>query len=186
MDEDTNLNLFQEGLQSYFDALAAINEFQCEVHSRSRQVLEANFDRLGEALHANLERDLISNFVGPTWGSWDGTYAWIAAKLAVRDLGNVYLGLHWRAEDGKPVGPGVAVDFELWQTRVFRPLSQKLRSLAGDRMLAPFQRELTIWEPLDPVNAVSFGETLNSILKEWIELWSKIPPADYQTPPKDH
>jgi hypothetical protein len=150
--------------------------------------LEANFGKLGEALHANLERDLITNFVGPTWGSWDGTYAWIAVKLFVRDLGDVYLGLNWRAEDGKPVGLGVVVDFDLWQTqpRVFRPLSQKLRSLAGERMLRPFQRELKIWEPVDPANAVSFGETLDSILKKWIELWSQIPPADYQTPPQDH
>ncbi len=47
MDQDTNLNLFQEGVKGYLDALVAIKEFCREVLSRSRRVLEANIDNLG-------------------------------------------------------------------------------------------------------------------------------------------
>jgi hypothetical protein len=191
MDQNTDLDLFQEGLQGYPDALVAIKEFCREVHSRSRTVLEANLDNLGQALHDELDSDSISEYVWPNLPppvTWDGTSAWIAAKFPVRDLGTVYLGLLWQAEPGEPPRPGVAVGFSLssLQRPVFDALSKKFRSLAGERIQLPYRWELMIWEPLDPANAVSFGEKLDSILKEWIKLWSQIPPTDYQTPPQDH
>ena len=189
MNKDTNLNLFQDGLQSYPDALVAIKEFCREVLSRSRRILEANLDNLGQALHSELDSHSISDYVWPNWPppvTWDGTSAWIAAKLPVGDLCGVYLGLLWPAEGGKPSRPGIAVDFELYQKPVFNTLSKKFRSLAGERIQLPYHWELMMWEPLDPANAVSFGEKLDSILKEWIKLWSQIPPTDYQTPPQDH
>jgi hypothetical protein len=191
MNQDTDLSLFQEGFQSYIDALAAIKEFNRAAYSRSRKVLEANSDDLERNLRRRLERDSVTLYVSPAGASldtWDGTWAWVAAKVPARDLCTGYFGLCWRGEGGEPPKPGAFVDFDFWglEKPLFNTFLQHLKSLAGERILPPYGRELKIWESIDPANAASFSDTLDAITKEWIALLGQIPAEDYPTSPQDH
>jgi hypothetical protein len=190
MNRDTNLNLFEEGLRSYVDALGAMKEFYREAYSRSRKVLDANLDDLGRNFRRRLERDSVALYVSPAGtnlDAWDGTRAWVAAKLPVRDLCDGYFGVCWRVDDGEPPRPGAVVDFDFWrlQRPLFITLSQHLRSFAGEKILLPSGKQVMIWEAVDPVNAGSFADTLDSITKEWIALLGRIPSEAFPVPPMD-
>ena len=191
MNQDANLNLLREGLQSYIDALTAIREFNRAVYSISRKVLDANVDDLERNLRRKLQRDSVALYVSPAGASldtWDGTWAWVAAKVPAQDLCTGYFGLSWRGEGGEPPKPGATVDFEFsgLDRPHFNTFSQHIKSLAGERILPPYGRELKIWESIDPANAASFSDTLDAITKEWIALLGQIPAEDYPTSPQDH
>jgi hypothetical protein len=189
MNEDTSFNLFQEGLRSYIEALAAIRGFYREVYSVSKAVLEDNFEDLGRNLRRKLERDWIEPYVSPAGRDlldrWDGNWAWVAARLSAGDLCYGYFGLHWRGEDGQPPTAWAVVDFQIHNGALFRALSQQFRDLAGERII-PYRpyKELMIWEPIGPGNASSFSDKLDSVTKEWIGLWGRIQPDALPTPPR--
>jgi hypothetical protein len=183
-------NLFQEGLESYLEALGALRGFCQEVLSKSRTVLQANLGDLAVALHRQLELTSVTDYVWPPTlvvpADWDGTIAWIAAKLPVRDLCNFYLGLLWRAKEGSVPEPGAVAAFEVYPKATFNVVSERIRSLAGDRVeLNRRYNEIFIWQQFGPSNAANFSEALESIMREWIGLWHRVPPADYSTAVQD-
>jgi len=186
MDKETKLKLFQEGLQSYVDALSAIRGLCAEVCSQSQSVLERNLNDLRGTLQRDIQPEWIQPYVSPNCvdkPDWDGMSAWVTAKVGVQDLCGIYAGLFWQARDGEEVEPRVCVDLEIYNRQIFHRVLEQLRGIAGDRVQSvPRWNELRIWEPISPTNAADFSDRLDRITKEWTTLLRQIPPEVFARP----
>ncbi|HZP01818.1 MAG TPA: hypothetical protein VFD30_16135 [Terriglobia bacterium] len=182
MNQDVKSALFEEGLLSYIDALGAFKALYQEVWSRSTQSIEANLDSLEGSLRRSVSRDSIRPYVypdGTQLNSWDGSSTWVAAKLTVPGLCQVYAGISWWGEHGSSPEPRVIVDFAFDNRQVFANLSQAVRDLTGGTVKIGTYKELFIAEAIGRTDTGCFAERLDGIFKEWIDILGKVPPETY-------
>jgi hypothetical protein len=167
--------LLEEGVRSYLDAVTALIEFQKEVQSKCRRVLEKHVDDYSAALKLKepLRKADIKPFVWPKFEKWDGKSWSIGAYAARRNIFGIN---YWEAVS--------ALEYETeagllcWTGELYYPV--KLAGNLGRRIHRLNPKVLVdgqycyLQHDLQNEEAATFDTPLEALLQQWIRLWKKV------------
>lgn len=166
--------LLIEGGRSYLEASNALLYFKRQVQKKCRDVMESCLGKYEAALGVELNHEGILEMDGPKIAEWDGSEAWLGAKLAKDNVipgirwWGAYCGISWSSEDPKF---GCCIGEWFPTQKMAANLAGKFRPYANVEVI---DREVSLYQALAPDQAATFDTALAGLFQKWVDLWKKV------------
>lgn len=169
------LDLLNEGVNSYLDALVAIREFRREVQSRTRKVVEYRLDELSGVMGVSLKRDQIVKHINPDGipDNFDGNWAWIAARIKIIDPLplDCYFGMFFRRDEKDQTS---AIAMMSPSKDVFQKIWVKCKEIGESKLKETYKGEIAFLDKILPGEMNHFEEKLNEMIDLWVKVWKAL------------
>jgi hypothetical protein len=167
--QEAKRRLLEEGAKVYVPGFNAIKEFQREVQTRCREMLEKRLADHSVTFGLKLDSPQI---IAYDWADSSGDHAEVGAKVKIRGLPDFVYCLSLKT--GANGEPSTAVCAYVWlQIKPATALANAFKNLDSNRVRSDRN---SVWlEQELPIGDVSaFEEMLNEVVSRWLKLWERI------------